>query len=339
MAGYDPGGGEAVLPRFAAVLAAAPEGAEDVLHDAAVPEVGGLAGGVDADHGPELAAVGGHGDLLRNVARADLLDAGDVERLAAGQPQRLDGLPRAELKRQHPHADQVGPVDPLERLGQDGPDAEQRRALGGPVAGRPGAVLLAAQHDQRRALLDVPAGRVVDAHLLVFGQLGGDAALGAGREQVAQPDVRERAADHHLVVAAAGAVGVEVAALDAVLGQVPPGRAVRLDRAGRRDVVGGHRVAEQGERAGPVDVFDRLRLGVHAVEVRRAAHVGRLLRPGERVAGRHLETLPALVALEHVRVVAGEHLGGHGVLDDLGDLARRRPDVVQVDRLALGVRA
>ena len=65
-----------------------------------------------------------------------------------------------------------------------------------------------------------------------------------GHELVAQPDVGERAADHHLVVAAARAVGVEVAALDAVLGEVAAGRAVGLDRAGRADVVGGHRVAE-----------------------------------------------------------------------------------------------
>ena len=39
----------------------------------------------------------------------------------------------------------------------------------------------------------------------------------ARAELVAQPDVGERAAHHHLVVAAARAVGVEVARLDAVL--------------------------------------------------------------------------------------------------------------------------
>ena len=40
------------------------------------------------------------------------------------------------------------------------------------------------------------------------------------RQLVAQPDVRERAADHHLVVAAARPVGVEVALLHAVLDEV-----------------------------------------------------------------------------------------------------------------------
>ena len=60
------------------------------------------------------------------------------------------------------------------------------------------------------------------------------AALGAGRQLVAQPDVGERAADHHLVVAAARAVGVEVPLLDAVLGEVacPPGESFLIAPAG-----------------------------------------------------------------------------------------------------------
>src|SRR6266702_1930322 len=87
-------------------------------------------------------------------------------------------------------------------------------------------VLLAAEHDQRRALLKVRAGRLVDRGLLPLRQLDGHAALGARRELVAQPDVGERAADHHFVVAAPRAVGVEVTPLDPVAGQVLPGRAV-----------------------------------------------------------------------------------------------------------------
>jgi hypothetical protein len=56
------------------------------------------------------------------------------------------------------------------------------------------------------------------------------------------------------VVAAARAVGVEGAALDAVLEQALAGRALGLDRAGRRDVVGGDAVAERDEAAGALDV-------------------------------------------------------------------------------------
>src|SRR5919202_1551276 len=47
-----------------------------------------------------------------------------------------------------------------------GPDAQQDRALGGPVAGGAGAVFLAGQHDQRHALLFVAHGGVVDEHAL-----------------------------------------------------------------------------------------------------------------------------------------------------------------------------
>ena len=53
--------------------------------------------------------------------------------------------------------------------------------------------------------------RVVDAQLLAAGQVAGEAALDIGHKLVTQSDVGERAADHHLVVAAPGSVGVEVA--------------------------------------------------------------------------------------------------------------------------------
>ncbi len=86
----------------------------------------------------------------------------------------------------------------------------------------------------RSALLREVAG-VAALHLV--------AVVDGAHELVLQADVRERAADHDLVVAAARAVGVEVLALDAVLGQVLPGRAVDLDVAGRADVVGRDRVA------------------------------------------------------------------------------------------------
>ena len=111
----------------------------------------------------------------------------------------------------------------------------------------------AGDDDQRHALRAVALGGVVDRHLLARRQVARVAAL-ALDQRVAQPDVRERAAHHHLVVAAAGAVGVEVARLDAVLDQLLPGRRPRRDRAGGRDVVGGHRVAEHRQHARVHDV-------------------------------------------------------------------------------------
>src|SRR3954449_8219030 len=97
---------------------------------------------------------------------------------------------------------------------------------------------------------------------------------GGGGHLVAQPDVGERAADHHLVVAAAGAVGVEVALLDAVLVEVQRRRRALLDRARGRDVVGGDGVAELGQHARALDVLRRLRRLRDLLEERGAAHVG-----------------------------------------------------------------
>ena len=148
----------------------------------------------------------------------------------------------------------------------------------------PGAVLLAAEDHERRALGLVVLARVVDERLRAvgLGEVARVAALDAVEELVLQADVRERAADHDLVVAATRAVGVEVLAVDAVLGQVLTGRAVGLDGTGRADVVGRDRVAELGEHAGAGDVGDRGRLHRHAVEVRGLANVGGLPRPTRR---------------------------------------------------------
>ena len=53
-----------------------------------------------------------------------------------------------------------------------------------------------------------------------------EAALDAGYEQILEPDIGEGPADHHLVITAAGAVGVEVLGLHAVGDQVAAGRTV-----------------------------------------------------------------------------------------------------------------
>src|ERR1700757_4038098 len=128
-------------------LRLAEQGTQHVLHDAAVPVVLRLARRVDPDHGPELLAVGADGYLARSISCVHRLDASDVEHLVTGEPERCRALPRPELQRQHTHPDQVGPVDPLERLHEHRPDAKQRGPLRGPVARRSRAVLLAAEHD------------------------------------------------------------------------------------------------------------------------------------------------------------------------------------------------
>ncbi len=113
-------------------------------------------------------------------------------------------------------------------------------------------------------------------------------------------------------------------------------RRARLgDVAGRRDVVGRDRVAEQREHTRAADVGHRARRHRHAVEVRRIAHVRGSRLPLVDLAFRHLERVPVLVAGEDARVSLLEHRGvdvrGHRRLD----LLRRRPDVLQEDRLAV----
>src|SRR6476646_2195019 len=66
---------------------------------------------------------------------------------------------------------------------------------------------------------------------------------------------------------------IEVARLDAVLDQVLPGRAVDRDGPGRRDVVGGDRVAQQRQDARAVDVAGLGWLEPEVVEVRRLLDV------------------------------------------------------------------
>jgi hypothetical protein len=74
----------------------------------------------------------------------------DVDELGAIQLQRLPGVAALELQRQHAHAHQVAAVDALEAARHHGLDAQQLRALGGPVARGAGAVFLAGEDDGGR---------------------------------------------------------------------------------------------------------------------------------------------------------------------------------------------
>ena len=124
-----------------------------------------------------------------------------------------------------------------------------------------------------------------------------------------------------------------------VLVEVVSGGAVALDRARRGDVVGGDAVAEAGEHAGVGDVLERFRLGRQVIEERRPADIGGALIPREPVAGRDLERVPALVAVEHLAVGLAEHVRLDGLLDGVRDLGLVGPDVLEEDVVAVGVGA
>src|SRR6185437_7627164 len=151
-----------------------------------------------------------------------LLEAADADDLGAVEAERCPGLAGRELERDDAHADQVGPVDALEALGDHRADAEEAGALRRPVTRRAGAVLLAAQDDERGALRLVVLRRVVDERLraALLREVAGVPALDTIEQLVPEADVREGPADHHLVVAASRSVGVEVLAVDAVVGEI-----------------------------------------------------------------------------------------------------------------------
>ena len=76
------------------------------------------------------------------------------------------------------------------------------------------------------------------------------------------------------MIAAARSVGVEVAHGDAMRDEVLSRRAVGLDGASGRDVVGGDAVPEIAEHARAGNIFHRRRRLRHVVEVGRILHVG-----------------------------------------------------------------
>jgi hypothetical protein len=140
------------------------------------------------------------------------------------------------------------------------------------------------------------------------------------------------------VVAPARAVGVELGGGHALGDEVPAGGGVELDAAGRRDVVGGDALTEEGQHARALHVrHRRRRLAPHALEVRGMAHVRGPGVPREQVAAWHGQRAPGVVAGIDVGVPLAEHLGAHRPADDLFDLRSARPQLAQEDRAAVPV--
>src|SRR5690606_1682091 len=110
-----------------------------------------------------LATGAGHFDF-DVLARLEVRETADGELVIAGEGRRAARVAAGALQRKHAHADQVRAVDALEALDDHRPYAEQVGPLGRPVAARAGAVFLAGNDDERRAVFLVLHRRVVDRH-------------------------------------------------------------------------------------------------------------------------------------------------------------------------------
>ena len=230
-------------------------------------------------------------------------------------------------------------MDALEALGERGADAEQRRALRRPVARGAAAVHLAGHHHQGRARGLVAHGRVEQRRHLARGEVARPAALLSLGQLVLQLHVRERAAHHHLVVAAPGTIRVEVGRRHAALLQVAGRGRVGGDGACGRDVVGGDEVAQQRQRAGAHDGIGSRGFAPHAVEVRRATHVGGRIVPGERITRLASQRSPRRVAVVQAPRALLVQIAVDVALHERGDLLVARPDVGEVHRGAVRARA
>ena len=163
------------------------------------------------------------------------------------------------------------------------------------------------------------------------------AALRAGGQLIAQADIRECAAHHHFVIPAASPVGIEFRGLHAIGDQIFARGAVGLNRASGRDVIGGDAIAQHGQHARIANVGKLGRSFRHLVEKWRALDVSGFGVPGVQVAFRHVQPTPALVALEDFAVLLAVHLRGDGFAHRLFHFLRRRPNIAQVDRLAVAI--
>ncbi len=99
-------------------------------------------------------------------------------------------------------------------------------------------------------------------------------------------------------------------------------------------MVGSHRIAQQCQYVGILDIVDRVRFFLEPFEERRMLDVGGFIRPLVHLAFRHLDGLPGGVAIEDFRVFLTEHIGLH-FLHRFSDLLLARPEVLQVHRVAI----
>ena len=285
-------------------------------------------------------AVGARDGALEFAPRCGIAaDSRDVEQFGAIQRQRLAGDAAGKLQRQHAHADEIGTMDPLERFSDHRAHPEQARALRGPVARRSGAVFDACDHHERHPFGPVPLRGGVERHASAIRVMHGAAALDARGHLVADADVGEGAADHHVVVQAPRRVIDEIARRDAERRQVSGSRRALGDGADRRDVVGGEHVAEHAEHACAGNVLNWTCLSFHKIKKGRSPDERAPRLPRESLASAARQRAPLRRALEESCVALAEQRRREDFADDPADFRIFGPDLAQVYRLAVAVLA
>ncbi len=109
------------------------------------------------------------------------------------------------------------------------------------------------------------------------------------------------------MVTATSAIGVEIRFFDAVGFQILRSGRATGDIAGRGDVVGGDRIAQQGKHPSRLDRRDGCRLHAHTLKVGWVTYIGRIIGPGVKFAGGDFDLAPVCIACENVTVTALEH--------------------------------
>ncbi len=136
----------------------------------------------------------------------------------------------------------------------------------------------------------------------------GESTFKVGYHLVSQANIGECPAHHDLVVSPPRTVGIEVRGFDPVLLQIFSRRAVFLDGSRWGNVVGSNAVSQHRQHTRMADIANRTGLQHHAIEVRGSLNVRRSGVPGVRLARRHVQRPPAVVAFVNLAITFTEHV-------------------------------
>ena len=138
-------------------------------------------------------------------------------------------------------------MNALETLRDDRFYTQQLCSLSRPIARASGSILLPRNHYKRHSFRLILHRGVVDTDAFAVRLMNGHTALNTGHHQVFDPYIRERATQHHLVIAAARTVAIEVFDAYTFGLEIQAGRRIRFDCPSRTDVVCCNRVAKDCE--------------------------------------------------------------------------------------------